>query len=141
MGAHRLDGLRVRRTLAGVSVAELAARAIVSCALIDDLESGGSCQPEASDRILNALAPAVALATNTQANPTVFTVTAGHSFQTGDTVTIAGNLTSNADPNGVRVVTRVSATQFSVPIDCLVAGGTAGTATATPATLGLARLT
>lgn len=140
MGAHRLDGLRVRRSLGGISVAELAKRANVSDREIDRLESGGSCQPEVTQRILDALMAPVALTSNTQANPTVFT-SATHVFQTGDTVSIAGVATANADPNGTRVVTRISGTTFSVPIDCSVAGGTGGTATPTVASLGIARLT
>lgn len=141
MGAHRLDGLKARRVLAAVSVQDLARRANLTDELVQRLENGDSCQPEVTQRILDALGPPVALATNTQANPTVFTVTAGHSFQTGDTVVIVGNSGSNADPNGTRIVTRVSATTFSAPIDCSVAGGTGGTATIQPASITLARLT
>lgn len=141
MGAHRLDTLRTRRVLGGLSVAELARRANLQDIVIDDLETGASCQPEVTQRILDALAPPVALATNTQANPTVFTVTAGHAFQTGDTVVIAGNTVSNADPNGTRVATRINGTTFSVPIDCSVAGGSGGTAVVQPASIGIARLT
>ncbi len=137
---HRLDTLQARRLLAGLSIGELARRATVADETITLLEAGNSCEPEITQRILDALAPPVALASNTQANPTVFTVTAGHSFQTGDTVSIAGNSGSNADPNGTRVVTRINATTFSVPIDCSVAGGTGGTATIQPASIGIARL-
>lgn len=137
---HRLDTLRARRLLGGVSIGELARRANITDELVRMLENGGNCSPEVTQRILDALGPPVTMATNTQANPTVFTVTAGHSFQTGDTVVIAGNASSNADPNGTRVATRVSATQFSVPIDCSVAGGTGGTATIAAASVGIARL-
>jgi hypothetical protein len=141
MGAHRLDTLRTRRVLGGLLVQDLAKRANVTDLLIDHIESGGACQPEVTQRILDALGPPVALATNTQANPTVFTVTAGHTFQTGDTVVITGNTGSNADPNGTRVVTRISGTTFSVPIDCTVAGGSGGTATLQPVSVGIARFT
>jgi hypothetical protein len=141
MGAHRLDTLRARRLLGGLSVQELAKRAGLTDLVVEDLESGASCQPEVTQRILDVLAPAVPLASNTQANPTVFTVTNGHSFQSLDTVVIAGNITSNADPNGTRVVTRINGTTFSVPVDCSVAGGTLGTATLQPASVGIARLT
>src|SRR4051812_24796333 len=140
MGAHRLDGLKARRALAAVSIQDLAKRANLTDEIIQRLESGDSSQPKVTQPILDALAPPVALATNTQANPTVFTVTAGHAFQTGDTVLIAGNTLSNADPNGTRLVTRINGTTFSVPIDCSVAGGSGGTATAQPASLGIARL-
>ena len=140
MGAHRLDGLRARRSLGGVSVDELAKRALLNDFVVQHIEDGGACQPEVTQRILDALMAPVALTSNTQANPTVFT-SATHAFQTGDTVLIAGVATANADPNGTRVVTRISGTTFSVPIDCSVAGGTGGTATPTVASLGIARLT
>jgi hypothetical protein len=62
---------------------------------------------------------------NTLANPTVIASTA-HGFETGDTVTIAG---SNSTPtiNGSRVVTKIDADHFSVPVNVTTAG-TAGTA-------------
>lgn len=137
---HRLDGLRARRILGGVSVQELAQRANLTDELVHRLESGDNCRPEITARILAALGGApIALTSNTQANPTVFT-SATHTYQTGDTVVIAGVTGANADPNGTRVVTRISATQFSVPIDCSVAGGTGGTATFQPASIGQANL-
>ena len=52
-----------------------------------------------------------------------------HTFQTGDTVLLAGITGANADPNGSRVATRVDTTHFTVPINCTTAGGTGGTAT------------
>lgn len=136
---HRLDSLQARRVLGGFSIGDLAKKASVSDESIIALEAGGTCDPEVTQRLIDALGPPVSLTSNTQANPTVFT-SATHLFQTGDTVVIAGNITSNADPNGTRVVTRISATTFSVPIDCSVAGGTAGTATIQPASVGIARL-
>ena len=136
---HRLDGLQARRVLGGVSVAELARRANLTDELIQRLENGDPCRPEISQRVLDALGPPVALTSNSQVSPTVFT-SATHLFQTGDTVVIAGVTGANADPNGTRVVTRVSATQFSVPVDCSIAGGTGGTATIQPASIGLVRL-
>ena len=88
---HRLDTLQARRILGGVSIAEVARRANLTDELIQRIEGGDSCDPHVTQRILDALAPPVSLASNTQANPTVFTVTASHQFQTGDTVVIAGN--------------------------------------------------
>jgi hypothetical protein len=136
---HRLDGLRARRILGGLSVYALAKQANLSDRLIEQLENGNPCRPEVTARIMAVLAPPVALTSNSQVNPTVFTV-AAHSFQTGDTVIIAGVVGANADPNGTRVVTRINGTTFSVPVDCSVAGGTGGTATATTASIGLAGL-
>jgi hypothetical protein len=146
--AARLDGLKARRILGGFTVTELARRSNTSDAIVTQLEAigssgraeGGTVNEDIAQRLLDAIAPPVALATNTQASPTVFTVTAGHGFQTGDTVVIAGNVGSNADPNGTRVVTRINATTFSVPVNCAAAGGTGGTATATLASVGIARL-
>jgi hypothetical protein len=125
----RLDTLGARRVLGGLSVAELARRSNLTDEKIQRLENGDTCRPEDLARILSALASPVPLASNTQASPTVFTVTAGHDFQTGDSVTIAGVTGANADPNGTRVVTRVNGTTFSVPVNCGTAGGTGGTAT------------
>lgn len=136
---HRLDTLRARREAGGLGVAELARRANLTDALIEDLESGGNCRPHETQRILDALGPPVAITSNSQANPTVITC-ATHTFQTGDTVVLAGITGANADPNGTRVVTRINATSFSVPVNCLTAGGTGGTATIQPASIGLATL-
>jgi hypothetical protein len=134
--AHKLSTMKARRLAGGFSIHDLAWTARVAERTIVTAENLGAIHVTDSQRLLAALAPTVPLASNTQANPTVFTVTAGHSFQTGDTVVIAGNITSNADPNGTRLVTRISGTTFSVPVDCSVAGGTGGTARADPATLG-----
>jgi hypothetical protein len=139
MGAHRLDSLQARRVLGGITIQDLARRANLTDELIQKLENGATCNPDVTQRVLDALGPSVALTSNTQANPTVFT-SAAHTFQTGDTVSIAGNTGSNADPNGTRVVTRINGTSFSVPIDCSTAGGTGGTATLQPASIGIARL-
>jgi len=136
---HRLDGLQARRLLGGFSVGALAKAANVSDETIVQLENGGNCDPDITQRLLDALGPPVSLTSNSQASPTVFT-SATHTFQTGDTVTIAGVTGANADPNGSRVVTRISSTQFSVPVNCTTAGGTGGTATIDPASVGIARL-
>ena len=135
----RLDTLKARRLLGGFSVSELAKKANVGDWTILTLEDGGSVLEADALRILDALAPAVAITSNSQANPSVCT-TATHLFQTGDTAVIAGVVGSNADINGTRVVTRVNATSFSVPVNASTAGGTGGTATASLASIGVARL-
>ncbi len=68
---------------------------------------------------------------NTVANPTVVTTSSPHYLVTGDTVTITG---SNSTPtlNGLRTVTVLSATTFSVPVNVTTAGTTG---TVTPTTL------
>lgn len=139
MPNHRLDSLKTRRILGGYSIGELARRATVSDLTVVALENGGTCDPHVTQRILDALAPPVAITSNSQANPSAVT-SATHTFQSGDTVTIAGVTGSNADINGSRVVTRVNATSFTVPVNASVAGGTGGTATADPTSVGLVRL-
>jgi DNA-binding XRE family transcriptional regulator len=128
MPGLRMDTLKARRILGGMSVTELAKKANVSDLTITILENGGNCLAPEAARIVTALGTPVAITSNTQASPTVLT-TATHTFQTGDTVTIAGVSGSNADVNGSRVVTRIGATSFSVPVNCSTAGGTGGTAT------------
>jgi hypothetical protein len=66
------------------------------------------------------------LTSNSVANPTVVTSATAHNFQTGDVVTIAGVSGSSPTINGVRTVTRIDATSFSVPVNVTV-GGTGGT--------------
>jgi len=63
------------------------------------------------------------ISANTLANPTVLT-TERHHLDTGDTVTITG---SNSTPtiNGTHIVTVISATTFSIPVNVTTAG-TAG---------------
>jgi DNA-binding XRE family transcriptional regulator len=127
---HRHPTLKARRELAGLTITRLAQLTNCSDRTITQLEQGGNCDPDVTARLFAALGPSVALTSNTQASPTVFT-SATHLFQTGDTVTIAGVSGANADPNGARVATRVSGTSFSVPVNCGVAGGTGGTAVMT----------
>ena len=64
------------------------------------------------------------ISSNTLANPTVVTTTTAHGYVSGDTVVISG---SNSTPtiNGSRVVTVISPTTFSVPVNVTTAG-TAG---------------
>jgi len=65
------------------------------------------------------------ISANSAANPTVVTTTAAHGYKTGDTVVISGS-NSATTINGSRVVTVISATTFSVPVDCTGGAGTAG---------------
>jgi len=75
-------------------------------------------------------APGLAITSNTAANPTVVT-TAAHGFTTGQTVNITGQ-SGVVSINGQRVVTVLTATTFTVPVDCTGGAGTGGFA----ATLG-----
>jgi hypothetical protein len=134
---QRMDSLKTRRIAGGLTIGALARLAAVSDLTITILENGGTCGPDEAARIVTALAPPIALTSNTQASPTVFT-SAAHNLVTGDTVTITGVAGANADPNGSRVVTVVSPTTFSVAVNCAVAGGTGGTATLSSTSVGLA---
>ncbi len=133
---HRLDSLKTRRIAGGLSITRLAQLSTTSDLTIKRAEAGEAIGPEEAARILTALAPPIALTSNTQANPTEFTTSAAHNLVTGDTVLIAGVTGANADPNGTRVVTVTSSTKFTVPINCSTAGGTGGTATPTTASVG-----
>lgn len=139
MPGHRLDGLKARRILGGLTVRELSRLSNTSDRIVTTLENGGTCDPHVTQRILDAIGPPVAITSNSQASPSVVT-TAAHTFQTGDTVTIAGVAGSNADINGSRVVTRVNGTSFSVPVNAGTSGGTGGTATIASASVSLASL-
>jgi hypothetical protein len=69
----------------------------------------------------------VDIASSSVANPTVITTTTAHSFQSGDIVIITGHNSSVApDINGEHVVTWISATTFSIPVNVTV-GGSSGT--------------
>src|ERR1019366_7248006 len=63
----------------------------------------------------------ISILLNTLANPTVITSAAPHGLATGETITITG---SNSTPslNGAQVVTVISSTTFSVPVNVTVAG-------------------
>ena len=66
------------------------------------------------------------ITSNTLANPTVVTTPVAHGLVTGQSILIAGNITSVPSINGVQVVTVASPTTFTVPVNCST-GGTGGT--------------
>lgn len=70
----------------------------------------------------------VALTSSSQANPTLITTGAPHLLATGDVVTIAGHTGSTPAIDGQHVVTVVSGTTFTIPVNVTVAG-TGGTVT------------
>jgi len=76
--------------------------------------------------------PAVAIGASSVANPSVITTLVPHGLATGDTTTIAGHLGSTPPIDGSRVVTVLSATTFSIPLQVTVAGA-GGTVTRTTA--------
>jgi Predicted transcriptional regulators len=135
---HRLDTLQARRELAGLSIGELARRTTLPDAQISRLERGDTCRPDTTQRILDALGSPVAVTSSSVANPSQITC-ATHGFQTGDSVTIAGHAASTPSINATHIVTRISPTVFSIPVN-VTGGGTGGTATLEPASLGIARL-
>lgn len=135
---HRLDSLKARRIAAGLSVAELARRTNTSDWMIANIESGDSCDPQVTERILDALGPSVAITSSSIANPTHLT-TAANTFVSNDTVTVANHAGSTPAINGDNVATVASATDFSIPVN-VTGGGTGGTARLSPTALGIARL-
>ncbi len=68
----------------------------------------------------------VAITSSSVADPTLITTTAAHGLATGQIVTIASHAGSTPNINGTHVVTVVSATTFTIPVNVTV-GGTGGT--------------
>jgi DNA-binding XRE family transcriptional regulator len=131
---HRLPTLKARRLAAGLSITALAKAANVSDQTINQLENGGNCDPDITDRICNALAPPVAITSSSVANPSVIT-TATHRFVSADTVTIASHTSVTPDINGDNVATVTAGTTFTIPVN-VSDGGVGGTAVLSPTTLG-----
>lgn len=77
------------------------------------------------DYTLDTAQAAVAITSNSQANPSVVTTPVPHGLTTGDIILISGVATSSPTINGERTVTVISATTFSVPVD--TSAGAAGT--------------
>lgn len=73
--------------------------------------------------------PTIAITTSSAANPSVITTSTPHGLTTGQSVTIAGHSGSTPVINGSHVITRLTATTFSIPVTVTVAG-TGGTLTA-----------
>lgn len=59
------------------------------------------------------------IVSNTTASPTVITTSAAHRIANGATVSIPTNNGSFGDISGSRVATVITATTFSIPVDCL----------------------
>lgn len=78
----------------------------------------------------------VTLLSSTATNPTVITATAPHGLASGDRVTIAGHTSTPALNAGPYVVSRISATKFSVPV-AVTGAGAGGTADVVPYLTGL----
>ncbi len=74
--------------------------------------------------------PAVTIVSSSLANPTLITTVAPHYYVTGDTVTVAGHTGSTPTINGSHVVTVLTPTTFSIPVN-VTGAGTAGTVTRT----------
>ncbi len=67
----------------------------------------------------------IPITSNTLANPSVVTTPVPHGLTTNDLILIAGNITSSPAINGQQLVTVISPTSFSVPVNCTT-GGTGG---------------
>lgn len=86
----------------------------------------GSTVDAGSSRAETGYVHSVAITSNSAANPTVVTFAANHGYQSGETITIAGQ-SGTVDINGSRVITVTGATTGTVPVNCLAGGGTGGT--------------
>uniref|UniRef100_A0A6M3XL52 Uncharacterized protein n=1 Tax=viral metagenome TaxID=1070528 RepID=A0A6M3XL52_9ZZZZ len=73
-------------------------------------------------------ATAVSITSSSVANPTVITTAAVHGLTTGDSILIAGHTGSTPALDGTHVVTVVSTTTFTIPVNVTV-GGSGGTMT------------
>lgn len=73
--------------------------------------------------------PSISIASATNANPVVFTVTAGHGFNSSSTpqVTISGGTGNWTGANGTYTATIVSSTTFSIAVNSTAYGAVAGT--------------
>jgi len=82
---------------------------------------------------LQPASAAISIASATNANPVVFTVTAGHGFSTSikPIVTISGGTGSWAAVNGSSTATVINATTFSIAVDSTGFGAVTGTLTYT----------
>ena len=73
-------------------------------------------------------ATAVNITSSSVANPTLITAAAVHGLTTGDSILIAGHTGSTPALDGTHVVTVVSTTTFTIPVNVTV-GGSGGTMT------------
>jgi hypothetical protein len=69
-----------------------------------------------------------AIVSSSVADPSVITTTSAHGLTSGMSIVIAGHTGSTPDINGTHVVTVLTSTTYSIPIDVTV-GGTGGTST------------
>lgn len=69
-----------------------------------------------------AAVTAVAITSNTLANPTVVTTTTPHGLVTGNVITISGVITSAPTINGTFTVTVTGASTFTIPVNVTTAG-------------------
>lgn len=80
---------------------------------------------EVNDSAVGATLPAVAITSNSLANPTVVTTPTPHGRVTGNIVTITGVITSVPSINGTYPIIVLSPTTFSIPVN-VSTGGTGG---------------
>jgi hypothetical protein len=79
-----------------------------------------------TDYTLDPTNLSIPITSNSAASPSIVTTPVAHKLTTGDKVLISGVASSNADINGARTVTVISATTFSVPVDASAHAGTGG---------------
>lgn len=88
--------------------------------------TGGAVAPDTPvDYTLDPSNRAIPIVSNTIANPTVVTTTVAHGLTTGQVILISGVSGGTPTINGSRVVTVISPTTFSIPVNAS-GGGTGG---------------
>ena len=83
-----------------------------------------------------AQAAAVNITSSSVANPTVITTATAHGLTSGDGIVIAGHTGSTPDINNAYIVTVLTATTYTIPVNVTV-GGTGGTMTLITTRFGL----
>jgi hypothetical protein len=112
---------RVTATITGASTFTYAVSGTPSSPATGTITGGVT-----TDYTLDPMNLSIPITSNSAANPSVVTTPVPHKLTTGDKILISGVAASNADINGARTVTVISATTFSVPVDASAHAGTGG---------------
>lgn len=116
----------------GVDLAIKALDKVNRAMSVANLLTGGGANPqnlEGASEFGVPVPSAITILSSSVANPTEITFSASHGFASGSTATFSGHSGSTPDINGDRVVTVISPTKVTIPLNVSV-GGTGGTAKA-----------
>ena len=90
-----------------------------------DIAEFGRINAASGGVLMGRKALRTAITSSSVANPSVITTPVEHDFETAQTATISGHTGSTPDINGAHVITVISPTSFSIPVN-VTAGGTGG---------------